>query len=124
MFSFKLYKIKRSDIDNYRIVNNLVLTDPDGVSSYKEDIDGDGYMWTKNELPDGVTTNPDDTDGDGIPDFLDYDDDGDGFATRGEVKDANGNYYPFESIPDCSGKIPTDPKKKRHLDKECTKMSQ
>jgi hypothetical protein len=46
--------------------------------------------------------NPDDTDGDGIPNFLDVDDDGDGYGTKIETKDpilhngsstANG-YYP------------------------------
>ncbi|WP_281637566.1 FKBP-type peptidyl-prolyl cis-trans isomerase [Flavobacterium marginilacus] len=129
VFSFKLYKIKRSDIDNYRIVNGLVVTDPDGVLSYQEDIDGDGYVWTTGELPRDaagnlINPNPDDTDGDGTPDFLDFDDDGDGYATRGEVKKADGTYYAFENIPDCDGNLPTDKKKKRHLDKECHKMSQ
>jgi hypothetical protein len=130
VFSFKLYEIKRSDIDNYRMANDgSFVTDPDGVPSYKEDIDGDGYVWTTSELPRDaqnnlIAPNPDDTDGDGIPDFLDFDDDGDGYATRGEVKKADGTYYPFDLIPDCSGNIPTDIKKKRHLDKDCHKMSQ
>jgi hypothetical protein len=30
----------------------------------------------------GVLGNPDDTDGDGIPNFLDVDDDGDGYGTN------------------------------------------
>jgi hypothetical protein len=127
VFNFKLYKIKRSDLD-YTFGTSVVST-PDGVLSYQEDIDGDGYVWTTSELPRDaqnnlIAPNPDDTDGDGIPDFLDFDDDGDGYATRGEVKKADGTYYPFDLIPDCDGKIPTDIKKKRHLDKECHKMSQ
>ncbi|MBF4473229.1 FKBP-type peptidyl-prolyl cis-trans isomerase [Flavobacterium sp. HJJ] len=128
VFSFKLYKIKRSDLE-YKIVNGLRVSDPDGVPSYQEDIDGDGYVWETWELPRDaagnlIDPNPDDTDGDGTPDFLDFDDDGDGYATRGEVKKADGTYYAFENIPDCDGNIPTDKKKKRHLDKECHKMSQ
>jgi hypothetical protein len=33
--------------------------------------------------------NPDDTDGDGIPNFLDVDDDGDGYGTKIETKRPN-----------------------------------
>ena len=108
VFSVKLYALKRFD------------QDADGIPSYQEDLDGDRYVYT---LSTGVD-NPDDTDKDGIPNFLDFDDDGDNFATRGEIKDANGKYYPFDLIPDCSGNQ-TDPNRlKRHLDKNCTKMSQ
>jgi hypothetical protein len=125
VFSFKLYEIKRSDIDDYRIVNNgSFVTDPDGVLSYQEDINGDGYVWTKSELQVGATDNPDDSDKDGTPDFLDFDDDGDNYATRGEVKDKDGKVYPFDLIPDCDGKPTSELKKKRHLDPTCTKMSQ
>lgn len=95
LFSFKLYEVRRYDHDN------------DGIPSYLEDIDGDNYLR--------VT---DDTDKDGVPDYLDIDDDGDGFTTRSEIT-INGVLTPFESIPDCSGNIPTDPKKKKHLDKNC-----
>jgi hypothetical protein len=122
VFSFKLYEIKRSDLE-VKLGTTGYLSDPDGVLSYQEDIDGDGYVWTASELPEGAV-NPDDTDGDGTPDFLDFDDDGDGYATRGEIKKADGTYYPFDLIPDCDGNIPTDIKKKRHLDKDCHKMSQ
>ncbi|WP_281324191.1 FKBP-type peptidyl-prolyl cis-trans isomerase [Flavobacterium sp. IMCC34518] len=108
VFSIKLYALKRYDHDL------------DGIPSFQEDLNGDRYM---NSFATGVP-NPDDTDEDGIPNFIDFDDDGDGYATRGEIKDINGKYYPFESIPDCSGKIPNDPKKKRHLDKECHFMNQ
>lgn len=93
IFSFKLYAIKRLDHDG------------DGILSYLED-NGDGYlrdMRNKTDYP-GNDINPDDTDKDGIPDFLDIDDDGDGIATKVEIKrpdiivngvvKSNG-YYPF-----------------------------
>jgi hypothetical protein len=108
VFSIKLYALKRYDHD------------ADGIPSFQEDLDGDRYM---NIFATGVD-NPDDTDKDGVPNCFDFDDDGDDYATRGEIKDANGNYYLFENIPDCSGNIPTDVKKKRHLDKECHFMNQ
>ncbi|WP_348824465.1 FKBP-type peptidyl-prolyl cis-trans isomerase [Flavobacterium aestuarii] len=108
VFSIKLYALKRFD------------QDADGVPSYQEDMDDDRYVST---LVEGVLKD-DDTDKDGIPNFLDFDDDGDGYATRGEVKKADGTYYAFEDIPDCDGKIPADKNKKRHLDKDCHKMSQ
>jgi FKBP-type peptidyl-prolyl cis-trans isomerase len=101
IFSFKLYEVRRYDHDN------------DGIPSYLEDIDGDSYL----PLTIGVGVK-DDTDGDGIPDFLDIDDDGDGFTTRSEIT-VNGVVTPFASIPDCSGNIPTDPRKKKHLDANC-----
>ena len=95
VFSFKLYAINRSDLDN------------DGIPSYLEDVNGDGYMRV---LATGVA-NPDDSDGDGVPDFLDIDDDGDGFTTRSEItKPANqigvvnginygpSKYYPYNAF--------------------------
>jgi len=94
LFNIKLYEVRRYDHDG------------DGIPSYLEDINGDGDVYN------------DDTDGDGIPDFRDIDDDGDGFTTRSEIT-INGVLTPFESIPDCSGNIPTDLKKKKHLDKNC-----
>nr|WP_315203800.1 FKBP-type peptidyl-prolyl cis-trans isomerase [uncultured Flavobacterium sp.] len=112
VFSVKLYALKRVDHDG------------DGIPSYLEDVgvgkDHDRYMYY---LATGVL-NPDDTDGDGIPDYGDFDDDGDGYATRGEVKDANGKVYPYDLIPDCSGNQTNPDRKKRHLDKDCVKMSQ
>jgi FKBP-type peptidyl-prolyl cis-trans isomerase len=122
VFSFKLYNIKRSDME-YNIVNGVALPDPDGVLSYQEDINGDGYIWTNSELQIGATENPDDSDKDGVPDFIDFDDDGDNYATKGEVKDKDGKIYPFDLIPDCSGKQTGD-RVKRHLDKECHFMNQ
>lgn len=109
VFSFKLYALQRLDHDG------------DGVLSYKEDSNGDGYvrdMRNKTEYPDVggvVLKNPDDTDGDGIPDFLDIDDDGDGFATKVEIKNPNtGKPYPFDSIPVC-----TPSGIKNYLDPSC-----
>lgn len=102
IFSFKLYAINRSDLDK------------DGIPSYLEDIDGDGYVRV---LAAGET-NPDDTDGDGIPDFLDIDDDGDGFTTKSEIT-VNGVVTPFNLIPDCSGDTTNAARIKKHLDENC-----
>ncbi|MCZ8228293.1 FKBP-type peptidylprolyl isomerase [Flavobacterium sp.] len=110
VFNFKLYEIQRNDQDG------------DGIASYLEDLDGDGYMYsfTNTTLyPTKPTVNPDDTDGDGVPDFIDVDDDGDNYTTKLErsYKDANGviKYYDFANIPLCSG----GNGKKRHLDPKC-----
>lgn len=108
VFSVKLYALKRFDHD------------ADGIPSFQEDVDGDRYM---NSFLKGVD-NPDDSDEDGTPDFLDFDDDGDNYATRGEIKDANGKYYEFDKIPDCSGNQTESLRKKRHLDPTCIKMNQ
>ncbi|WP_333875646.1 FKBP-type peptidyl-prolyl cis-trans isomerase [Flavobacterium sp.] len=98
VFSFKLYEIERVDHDS------------DGIYSYQEDINGDGYVRV---LEEGVA-NPDDTDGDGKPDFLDIDDDGDFFTTKSEIENPlTGDPYPFDLIPTCSDG------KKRHLSNLC-----
>lgn len=102
IFSFKLYAVKRSDLDN------------DGIPSYLEDINGDGYVRFLAAGED----NPDDTDKDGIPDYRDIDDDGDGFSTRSEIT-VNGVVTPFALIPDCSGNTTTENRKRKHLDKNC-----
>ena len=100
VFSFKLYEVQRLDIEN----NGITLT-PDGVLSFQEDLNGDGYVWTSSELPDGAV-NPDDTDKDGIPDFLDVDDDNDNYTTKLEItKPAGTNsglsaYFPYNPIVD------------------------
>ena len=119
VYGIKLYALKRYDHEinsppsgSYR--------DPDGIPSFLEDLDGDRYIYT---FASGVP-NPDDTDGDGIPDCYDSDDDGDGYATKGEIKDAKGEYYEFSKIPDCSGDQTNLDRLKRHLDKNCTKMNQ
>jgi hypothetical protein len=98
VFNIKLYSIERLDHEYY-MSGDTPIAVPDGVKSFQEDIDGDGYVWTKNELQVGAT-NLDDTDGDSVPDFLDRDDDGDNYATQGEVKDANGKIYPYGALVD------------------------
>ncbi|MFV8328277.1 FKBP-type peptidyl-prolyl cis-trans isomerase [Flavobacterium sp. ZS1P14] len=104
VFSFKLYEMSRLDQDG------------DGVPSYQEDLNGDGYMRI---LATGVV-NPDDMDGDGVPNFVDVDDDGDNYTTKLEIKNpATGLPYPFADIPSCNGNT-TDPTRiKKHLDKTC-----
>lgn len=104
VFSFKLYELKRLD------------QDADGVPSYQEDLNGDGYVYY---LATGVE-NIDDFDKDGVPDFLDVDDDQDKYTTKLEITNtATGLVYPFALIPDCSGNF-TDPARiKKHLDKNC-----
>jgi hypothetical protein len=104
VFSFKLYNIERLDQDvDFR--GGIQISAPDGVLSYQEDINGDGYIWTSSELPTN-TINPDDTDNDGIPDFLDVDDDGDNYTTKLEItKPAGTNsglslYFPYDPIVD------------------------
>jgi hypothetical protein len=119
VYSVKLFALKRAD-QEVNILNGVKYLDPDGVPSYLEDLDGDRYMYY---FATGVY-NPDDTDKDGIPDFVDFDDDGDGYATKGEVKDKNGVVYPFDLIPDCSGNQTNTSRIKRHLDKECIKINQ
>lgn len=105
VFSFKLYEIQRTDIDN------------DGIPSYLEDYNGDGYMYDFSNLikyPTPPTTNPDDTDKDGIPDFGDVDDDGDNYTTKLEIKNPlTGLPYPFADIPTCTSG------KKNYLDATC-----
>jgi hypothetical protein len=114
IFSFKLYEIQRLDQDS------------DGIPSYQEDLNGDGYI----HIYENTTNYPippkdeiryaDDTDKDGIPNFFDVDDDGDNYTTKLEITNAaTGSIYPFALIPDCSGNF-TDPARiKKHLDKAC-----
>lgn len=59
-----------------------------------------------------------DTDGDRVPDYLDTDDDGDGFLTKAEIRytnpDGSVGYYEFSNIPTCiNGTL------KKHLDPSC-----
>ncbi len=113
IFTFKLMEIKRNDQDK------------DGIPSYLEDLDNDGYVAT---LATGVA-NPDNSDGvpvlmpngkytktDEIPDFLDVDDDNDEIMTKIEIKNPlTGIAYPFADIPTCGG----GNGKKKHLDPSC-----
>jgi hypothetical protein len=110
VFSFKLYEVQRLDHDG------------DGIPSYLEDLNGDGYIYdfrNTTNYPTAPTTNLDDTDGDGIPNFYDADDDGDNYTTKLEIKDANGVVTPFAAIPDCSGNITSITRVKKYLDKNC-----
>lgn len=83
--------------------------DNDGLLSIYEDVNGNGDYWD------------DDTDNDGTPNFLDLDDDGDGYTTREEITyeiEEGGvmisKLYDFEDIPNCdNGTV------KKHLDKNC-----
>ncbi len=95
IFRIKLLEVVRIDHDS------------DGIFSYLEDGNGDGYLRLNDPL--------DDTDGDGTLDFLDVDDDGDGFLTKSELKIGNSsNYHTFETVPSCSGQT-----RKRHLTAGC-----
>ncbi|MFV5699836.1 FKBP-type peptidyl-prolyl cis-trans isomerase [Flavobacterium sp. ZT3R17] len=105
VFSFKLFEINRLD------------QDLDGVPSYLEDLNGDGYMHdfrSTISYPTTPTVNLDDTDGDGIPNFIDVDDDGDNYTTKLEIKNPDtGLPYPFAEIPSCTSG------KKNYLDATC-----
>jgi hypothetical protein len=88
IFNFKLYEVRRND------------QDADGIDSYLEDINGDGYVRVLGE----DVLNPDDTDGDEIPDFLDIDDDGDQVSTKVETSYTHPDtplitrYYPYNGV--------------------------
>ncbi|WP_445452565.1 FKBP-type peptidyl-prolyl cis-trans isomerase [Flavobacterium sp. 25HG05S-40] len=126
VFNFKLYEIDRVDNDG------------DGIFSYLEDLNNDGYVIG---LPEGVV-NPDDTDGDEIPDFIDTDDDGDFFTTRSETSYVHPNdvletirYYPFDGVavddpttpyvdeskgvPNCSNDFTTPNRLRKYRDPSC-----
>ena len=111
VFSFKLYEIQRLD------------QDADGIPSYLEDLNGDGYLYDfRNTInyPTAIASNIDDTDADGIPNFIDVDDDADNYTTKLEIKDpVSGLSIPFASIPDCSGNTTNNNRTKRYLDKNC-----
>lgn len=91
------------------ITNKEADHDKDGILDKYEDLNNNGNLWD------------DDTDNDGKPNFLDIDDDGDGYTTREEITylvEENGEtikkLYLFEEIPNCAnGSI------KKHLDKTC-----
>ena len=97
VFSFKLYQIQRLDHD------------VDGVLDFNEDKNGDGYVrdFRNTTLYPNAPVNPDDTDLDGVPDFIDIDDDGDGYTTKLEITKPSAEvggtfgpskYYPFEAF--------------------------
>lgn len=96
---FDLTLISKKDADH----------DNDGILTKYEDVNGNGDFWD------------DDTDGDKKPNFIDLDDDGDGYTTREEITyttEENGEtvnkLYDFNDIPTC-----TNGSVKKHLDKNC-----
>lgn len=122
IFNFKLYEVQRNDNDG------------DGIYSYQEDINGDGY------IRDNDTTYEDDTDHDGTPDAFDVDDDADATLTKEEIKyivAGNTYYYPYngaaiddlatlliderQGIPSCgtSPDYTTPTRLRKHLDATC-----
>jgi hypothetical protein len=95
IFTVKLFGVKRYDHD------------ADGIPSYLEDLDGDNYMYSVAGYFAATGKILDDTDSDGIANFLDIDDDADGYITKLEIKKPNGSdltldgpslYYPFDPI--------------------------
>lgn len=122
IFNFKLYNLKRMDHDRDGILSMYEYGDPLDVDRFKKD--------------------PIDTDEDGRPDYLDVDDDGDGYLTKSEIKkplpllpgQGTSLYYPFDpiaddpsttlvdetepkGIPSASGDGTTTTRIRRHLDK-------
>ena len=81
--------------------------DRDGIKSNDERYGANFDIWKQ------------DSDDDNIPDFLDIDDDGDAILTKIEIKDTDGNYFDFESIPDCNGDTTTPTRIKKHIDPSC-----
>jgi hypothetical protein len=102
VFSFKLYDLQRLDHDF------------DGVYDFEEDLSKngvkDGYVYdfrNTEKYPNPPANLFDDTDGDKIADFIDADDDGDGYTTFYEITkpaDATNTglskYYPYDPILD------------------------
>ena len=106
VFSFKLFNLQRLDHDG------------DGIFDINEDINGDGYVYdfrNKELYPNPPAALIDDTDKDGIADFIDIDDDGDGYTTKLEITKPTGKvgvviengvpvnygpskYFPFEKF--------------------------
>lgn len=105
-FRIKLFYRKERDHDGDRLLSNYEDFSYDNNGDRIYGIDGDNDFFN------------DDTNGNDLPDFLDVDDDGDGFLTKFEIRyepDAVGNpgvydYYDYSSIPTCSGTL------KKHLD--------
>lgn len=115
IFIIKLYEVKRMDQDQ------------DGIPSYLEDLNADGYIYALGKDAAGVIIpNPDNTDGDislyehgdAAPDYLDLDDDADLTLTKTEIINPDtGEAYPFADIPTCNGTGNNG--KKKYLDPSC-----
>lgn len=111
VFSFKLFDLQRLDHE-YTVSNGSAITVGDGIPDYLEDLNHDGYLYDLRDTarfpspPDSYKKDYD-TDGDGIPDFLDLDDDGDGYTTRFEITKPVGApvtgtslFYPWDPMAD------------------------
>ncbi|WP_347067842.1 RHS repeat-associated core domain-containing protein [Flavobacterium sp. WV_118_3] len=74
----------------------LMDTDGDGLYDIYEDVNNDNNLAN------------DDTDGDGVPNYLDLDDDGDGYATWEAIEgaDPNGDHNPSDAIDTDGDGIP------------------
>jgi hypothetical protein len=102
VFQIKLKGIRYNDHDRDKILSKDEFYNPEGET--------DIGLFNQ------------DSDGDGIPDFLDADDDGDGFLTRNELKIPGTIpqlYYQFNDIPSCSGDQVNPLRIKKHLDSNC-----
>jgi hypothetical protein len=108
IFNFKLYDQRYRDHDRDKILSKYEY----GVPDFNEEAL--------------------DTDGDGLPDYLDRDDDGDGYLTKAEITKPTpllvgqgiSLYYPFDAnvdepkgIPDATGDGTSSTRLRRHLDK-------
>ncbi|WP_343695298.1 FKBP-type peptidyl-prolyl cis-trans isomerase [Flavobacterium sp.] len=125
VFSFKLFDLQRLDHDG------------DGVLDIDEDLNRDGYIYdfrdTARYPTPPATMVADDTDKDGIPDYVDTDDDGDGFSTYYEVtKPTNqvgwvdgvfngvSTYYPWDPVADNPNTPNTDETEPRGIPRRPT----
>lgn len=141
VFSFKLFDLQRMD-NEYSISASTGgrIFVGDGVPDYLEDVNGDGYLYDfrdKTKYPNPPANLIDDTDGDGIADFVDFDDDGDGFTTRFEITKPAGQvgmgtldgqsyyfgvrlYYPWEPLVDNPNTPNTDETEPRGIPRRPT----
>lgn len=151
IYSFKLYAVNKLDHD--LSINKAESTSkiaPDGILDIDEDLIKDFYMYNYGDStlfpnkPADAIRYAEDTDKDGVPNFLDNDDDGDGYTTRTESKrpdavingvSVNNGYYPFtgaliddpttpniderQGIPDCSSNFVSETRTRKYLDKNC-----
>ena len=102
VFSFKLYEIQRLDTDGDGILNDQ--EDVNIELDKDTDKNNIGYIYDYRNLinyptfPEDKIRYADDTDKDGIPNFLDVDDDGDGYITKLEISKGT-DYLDKNSYP-------------------------